>query len=419
MTFFFYTFYNLLLLLAIPFIWLAAYFNEKLGSSLSGQKDIKIALASFNKKVKREPKPIVWLHAASAGEFEQIKPFLTRLRIMDVYIFLTFSSPTIFYKVSHSELFDGVSFLPWDFYPRVNRFISELKPQIFINTRHDIWPNLQLALHRNRVRNILVNGNLYHDSTRLKPIIKNINRSVFRFIDHIYTGSKSLATLLNNVYAGAIDVVGDTRFDQVAERAQQNDQTLLSKDLIADRRVIIYGSVVNSDLKVVCSAIAKSLNKENILHVLVPHEVMERDLIPWESELYRHKVKSIRYSEIEYFAGESVIIWNKVGQLADLYKHASLAYIGAGFTTGVHSVTEAAIYHVPSAHGPKFSILAEAIELVEAQLSTVVTTDEDLLAFLKLDENAIAQLSGDIAGFIQARLGATDKIIEQEFPLKT
>ena len=33
-----------------------------------------------------------------------------------------------------------------------------------------------------------------------------------------------------------------------------------------------------------------------------------------------------------------------MGQLADLYKYADLAFIGAGFGAGVHSVTEAAVY---------------------------------------------------------------------------
>ncbi|MCF7823721.1 MAG: hypothetical protein K9N35_06065 [Candidatus Marinimicrobia bacterium] len=417
MSIFFYSLYNLLLTLALPFVWVFAYFNEKLGSSFSAQKDIKSALDSFNNKVKHDPKPIVWLHAASAGEFEQIRPLIPRLRNHEVYIFQTFTSPTIYYKFSHSDLFDGVSFLPWDLYPRVNRFIAELRPQLFINTRHDIWPNLLLALHRNGIRNILINANLYQNSARLRPLVRTFNRSIFRYIDHIYTGSKDLKSLLRQLYFGPIDIVGDSRFDQVHERSLLNTDSLVPKHIIADLRVIVYGSTIDSDLQVVCSAIAKSLSDMNMIHIIVPHEIMERDLIPWERELFRHKIASIRYTELDDYKNEKVIIWNQIGKLADLYKEATLAYIGAGFSTGVHSVTEAAIYHVPSAHGPRYDILAEAIELVDSKLSEVVTSDDQLCDFLALDSDHIQQLSGAIAAFVKQRLGATDRIIDSEFSL--
>jgi 3-deoxy-D-manno-octulosonic-acid transferase len=417
MTFLFYFCYNLILTLALPFIWIGAYLNDKLGASLSGQKKIWAELTRFKQKVKLDPKPIVWLHAASAGEFEQIVPLLARLKDMDVYVFQTLTSATIYYKVSQSDQFDGVSFLPWDIYFRVHKFISILNPAIFINTRHDIWPNLLLALHRNNIRNVLINANLYRDSKRLFPVIKSINKIVFKNMDHMYTGSVSLRGLLKQLYSGPIDVVGDTRFDQVFERSQVNDQELISETIVVDRRVIVYGSTITSDLEVVTGAIAKASNDDKLLHIIVPHEAHERDVIPWESEFFRAKRKSIRQSEIEHYQGENIIIWNRVGQLADLYKYADLAFIGAGFTTGVHSVTEAAIYHVPSAHGPKYDILAEAIELVESGLSTVVTNSDELAAFLTLEQMTIDTLSNQIDIFTKARIGATDKVIKTEFPL--
>ncbi len=417
MTFFFYLFYNLLLIVVLPFAWILAFFNEKLGGSLAGQKDLKRVLDLFNAKVKLNPKPVVWLHAASAGEFEQIKPVLSRIRKFDVYIFQTFTSTTIYYKASHDPRFDGVCFLPWDLYPRVNRFIRALSPSIMINTRHDIWPNLQFALHRNGIRNILINANLYQNSNRLKPVFKQANRGPFQFIDHMYTGSNSLKSLLQELYSGPIDVVGDSRFDQVNERARTNDSEIISSDIISDRRVIVYGSVGASDLDIITSAIPKAQPSNAYLHIIVPHETAERDLIPWEVALYRHKYKSIRKSELDQYNQESVIIWNSVGQLADLYKYAKLAFIGAGFSTGVHSVTESAIYNVPCAHGPKYDILAEAIDLVDSGLSTVVYTDQELAEFLTLSLDTVGILSDKLKQFVEVRLGAAAKIISQEFPL--
>ncbi len=410
----FYSFYNLLIYLSFPIVWVLAYFNDKLGGSLTGQKDITRRVLSFRELVKTNPKPVVWTHAASAGEFEQMRPVLSRLSKMDIYIFQTFTSSTIYYKASQNKVFHGVSFLPWDLYSRVNRFVTLLKPDLFINTRHDIWPNLQLSLHRNQIRSILINANLYQDSKRLLPGIRGVNALVFKQINQMYAGSAELKSLLETIYSGPIKVVGDSRFDQVHERAKKNSKMLISEYILSDRRVIVYGSVGGSDLNIITSAITQAVSDKSYMHIIVPHETAERDLIPWETELYRNKIKSIRNSEIDQFNGESVIIWDSVGQLADLYKYADLAFIGAGFGAGVHSVTEAAIYHVPSAHGPKYDILAEAIELVNDKLSTVVIEAKELSTFLTQPQEDIDVLSGNIEIFVNQRLGATDKIINNE-----
>ena len=414
MKFLFYFSYNLLLYLALPIVWIFAFFNEKLGGSYTGQKDITSRVLRFKDKIKSNPKPIVWTHAASAGEFEQMRPVLSRLSKMDVYIFQTFTSSTIFYKASQNKIFDGVSFLPWDLYSRVNRFVTLLNPDLLINTRHDIWPNLQRSLHTNQVRNILINANLYQDSKRLLPGFRWANSLAFNQISHIYTGSEALKSLLKQIYSGTIDVVGDSRFDQVQERFLSNSKMLITKKCISDRRVVVYGSVGDTDLNIIVDSIAQASTGKAFMHIIVPHETAERDLIPWETELFRRKVKSIRQSEIEQFRGESVLIWDAIGQLADLYKYADLAFIGAGFGAGVHSVTEAAIYNVPSAHGPKYDILAEAIELVDEGLSTVTLDVQELTNFLTMPENIISDLSIRIESFVKQRLGASDKIFASE-----
>jgi len=406
--------YNVFITLAVPFIWIAAYFNDKLGGSLNGQKSLQSNVLSFNKSIQDRPKPVIWTHAASAGEFEQLRPVLARLASLDVYIYQTFTSATIYYKASQDKVFDGVSFLPWDLFFKVDRFVTLLKPDLFINTRHDIWPNLLLVMQRHGVRNILINANLYPKSRRLLPGARQVNRVIFDQISQVYTGSNDLAGLLKQIYSGPVSVVGDTRFDQVHERAKINQNVLISEKYITDCRVIIYGSVGNSDLRVITSAISNTLTDKAFRHIIVPHETSERDLIPWQTELFRQNIRSIRKSELDQFDDEPVIIWDSVGQLADLYKYATLAFIGAGFGAGVHSVTEAAIYHVPSAHGPKFDILAEATELVEEGLSTVVNSSDELSDFLTQPEETIVELSKRIEIFVNSRVGASDRIMSSD-----
>lgn len=411
----FYIAYNLVIILAYPVFWMVSFFNHKLRDGLSGQREISENLSRFNAR-RISGKSVIWLHAASAGEFEQMKPLISRLAGDARYhLVQTVTSPTIYLKIFTDKQFDAILYLPWDLPWKVSRFVRQLQPKIFINTRHDLWPNLLRALKQRQIPSILINANLYGSSKRLRPIWKRMNRIVFNQIDHIFTGTERLADNLRHLYGGPIEVVGDTRFDQVRERAEKNDQTWLSPELIRDRKVVIYGSVVDSDLDIVSNAILQSVKtRDNILHVVVPHEVGERELIPWEVSFFRGNVKSARFTELKNYAGEPVLLWNQVGHLADLYKHAHLAYVGAGFTTGVHSVTEPAIYGVPAAHGPEYDLLDEAIELVNRGVSTVVHSAADLAQFLELvdDLSALQQKRTALETFTHTYLGATDRILK-------
>jgi len=250
MKFLFYITYNFLLILVFPIFWVVSFFNHKLRDGLSGQREIADHLKRFNRK--RDPmKKVIWLHAASAGEFEQMKPLVSRLAGDSRYhLIQTVTSPTIYLKIFTDKRFDAVIYLPWDLPWRVSRFIRRLQPTIFINTRHDLWPNLLRSLKKNHVPSILINANLYGSSKRLRPYWRWINRIVFNQIDHIFTGTGRLAENLRRLYNGKVVVVGDTRFDQVFERAQRNEHAWLPSEIVRDRPVVIYGSVVDSDFRI-------------------------------------------------------------------------------------------------------------------------------------------------------------------------
>jgi 3-deoxy-D-manno-octulosonic-acid transferase len=78
------------------------------------------------------------------------------------------------------------------------------------------------------------------------------------------------------------------------------------------------------------------------------------------------------------------MIVDKVGMLADLYAHADLAYVGAGFGRGVHSVIEPAVYSCAIAYGPNIHNLDEAVSMAKLGLSTIVNNANELANFYPL-----------------------------------
>ena len=110
------------------------YFNKKIREHwINGRKTLQNAV---NKNLKN---PLIF-HAASAGEFEQIKPLL-RHRLKNQAIIQSFFSPTIYNKAKKSNLFDACCYHPFDFPWSAYLFFKKLKPKKYIINRHDIWPH--------------------------------------------------------------------------------------------------------------------------------------------------------------------------------------------------------------------------------------------------------------------------------------
>ena len=80
----------------------------------------------------------------------------------------------------------------------------------------------------------------------------------------------------------------------------------------------------------------------------------------------------------------NIVIVNKVGILADLYKYCDFAYVGGGFGAGVHSVIEPAIYNAIVTYGPNIQILDEAIEMTERNIGFIVENYLDIILYYDL-----------------------------------
>jgi len=176
------------------------------------------------------------------------------------------------------------------------------------------------------------------------------------------------------------------------DRKEQNKDSLNLID--SENNVIIFGSVDEIDLPIVRDSIQiqypngdLSLKNRNHKLIIVPHECNEKTLLAFENAFSSINISSIRYSGTNIKQEFSCLIIDKVGILADLYAYADLAYIGAGFGRGVHSVIEPAVYGCAIAHGPHIHNLDEAVSMTDLGLSTMVKNANELSnCFLLLEQ---------------------------------
>ena len=390
------------------------FFNKKLLNHLQNEKKLfKNLLHSINRK-----KKLLIFHAASAGEFEQLKPILKKINRNKYYILQTFTSPTIYEQQKQNPLFDYSCYHPYDFIWKSYSFFKKLKPYKYIITRHDIWPNHIIICKLLNIPIYYINANIHKNSVWLKPIIISLSKFIFPFINYIFVPStriqKNIMMLNTNII-----VTGDSRFDQILERKTKNTKPLLPNKYQKTKN-IIFGSYDQVDEKIILSALSKSfpngeedLMQKSISIFLVPHEIDKKHIEDLRIKLQKMNFNVSLYSNINEQG--NVVIVDIVGILADLYKFNALAYVGGGFTRGVHSVIEPAIYNCLVGFGPNYEMLDEASYMSQNKLSININNQSSLIKFIQLveDKKQYQNIIKKIPLFIKSHSESSNKIVKE------
>ena len=102
----------------------------------------------------------------------------------------------------------------------------------------------------------------------------------------------------------------------------------------------------------------------------------------------------------------NVLIIDSIGLLSVLYKYANIAFIGGGFTKGIHNVLEAIVFRVPVIIGPNHHKSYEASKLIELEYIKVVNNYDEFKN--SIEELKMTKISED---YIKKNIGAVKKII--------
>lgn len=371
-----------------------------------------------NKINNNKNKKVLIFHSASSGEFEQVKPVLKLIDRKKYFIILSFFSPTA-YELNHSKIgCDSIIYHPYDFIWSSIRFFYTINPDLYIITRHDIWPTHIITASLFKLKIYLINANYNTKSMRFNVMLKSFNKYIFKNFTKILTGSERLKLLLSNIFnAKNIIVTGDSRFDQVIDRKNNKKEYLNSE--IYDTKNIIFGSVLLSEIPLIISSIKKIYSNNDVLKnkknriIIVPHEVDDNSCTLIKNKFAEQNLNlEITDLTLQKKLNEIILI-KKVGVLANLYKYADLAYVGGGFKRGVHSVIEPAIHKCYVSCGPRIELLDEAIEMSSAGLLKIIKNTYDLSKFISiLNSNFnLEPLQKKIERFVYQRANVSNKII--------
>jgi 3-deoxy-D-manno-octulosonic-acid transferase len=413
-------FYNLLI---VPVLYLgvqiAGLYSKKVKRGIKGRRRLFEELI-INSAAIRKANKLIWFHSSSLGEFEQAKPIIEELKKnKGINILVTFFSPSGYDNSRKYPFADLVSYLPFDTKANAAKFIQIVKPNLSVLMRYDLWPNHIWAMKNFNIPTFLVDATMKENSKRKILFIMNFHKYLFRDVTKILTVSKSDADGFKDFGCtdNQVKAVGDTRFDRVYQRSlTARAHNLLKTDLLKNKRILVAGSTWEADEEVILPAFSKlAKNDDDVILIIAPHEPTVIHLEKIENE-YSGDLETIRFSFMNNYNGEKVIIIDSIGILLTLYTYADAAFVGGSFKQGIHNVLEAAVYGIPVLFGPKIDNSQEAKELLKLGSGILIRNKKEAyrnLRMLFINEMLRKEKGAISYNYVQTNLGATEKILKE------
>jgi 3-deoxy-D-manno-octulosonic-acid transferase len=408
--------YQLFVFLYPKAAWLLGLKNEKAKNWVKGRSGVFKRLSNYFYQHKE---PVIWIHCASLGEFEQGRPILESIKntYPQYQILVTFFSPSGYEVRKNYPLANFISYLPMDSAKNANQFFNIVQPSLILFIKYEFWHYYCKEAGERKIPLLLASGIFREDQIFFKWY-GGFYRNILKNFSHFFVQDELSAQLLAQLGLQEKTMIsGDTRFDRVLEIEAQFEPIQIIETFCKDAITIVAGSTWTEDDE----ELDHFINEHpTIKCIIAPHEI-EAERLKECLKLYKRSMLLSEYEqsliqEEKKSNDPQVLIIDNYGMLTRLYHYATISLVGGGFGgDGVHNVLEAAVYRKPVIIGPVYEKYIEAVDLVENGGCITVENAlemEEILMQLLDPENPFYQQSANAAkDYVYANAGATNKIL--------
>ncbi len=383
--------------------------NDKTKKGVEGRRmSVSKVKASFSKRDR-----VIWMHAASLGEYEQGLPVLEDLKekFPTYKILVTFFSPSGYENViKKKNVADVICYLPFDRKKDVREFISQFTPELFFTVKYDYWYNLLEELKMQGAKTYVISALFYERQAFFTSYGKWFVKQLKRNIDWFFHQTEMSFALAKSVGLTQSSVTGDTRYDRVRQLRKRDNQVDYIKDFIEEKKAVVFGSSWQAEERI-AEMVSKKTNNTKI--IIAPHDLKR------VSHLQSVFPEAVLYSQItdSSFTDSDVLIIDSIGLLSKLYSYADVAVVGGGFhDAGLHNILEAATFGIPVVFGNHYRKNPEADDLISAEGGKAFGNEgeaAEFVLFLLEDQETLAAMSQNAGECISSKPDSTSLIIRE------
>ena len=323
----------------------------------------------------------IWIHAASVGEVELVKPLLLALSDTHLIVLTTFTATGFQHALRIMPDDISVQVLPIDVLPISRAFFRRHRFKLGLIAETELWPESLYQAKKQQIPLIQINARLSEKSLQNPEWIKNILCNTLEYFDaHLTRTETDIEALLSmHVPAHKIQICGNLKF------AMTEIINPITLHKLIDRPYLLFASTRETE-ELLFAPLIQSLQQNNEitdpsiqLVVLAPrHPTRAKEIItalkPFNFNLkLRSKGEPVTEDTQIYLA-------DTLGELKQIMAYARLVVMGGSFKNiGGHNILEPAQLGKAIITGPSDENIRPDIALLKQQNAIIQVQDAEEL----------------------------------------
>ncbi len=322
--------------------------------------------------------PRIWMHAVSVGEVTAAAPILAALRRELPKACLVLSTGTETGQDMARRLVTeatAIIYYPLDIPQVVAKVLDRVRPDVFVMTETEIWPNFLRACRTRGVRAVMVNGRISPRSFRRYSRTRFFWKEVLGLVDRVGVisatdGERLLALGLSRP---RLEILGNAKYDGLAAKVSPQLQGEIARRLNIDpasgTQVFVAGSTHEGEEAVVLEVYGELLRDfPALMLILIPRHVERGSVV---RELCRRGGYEDTITLSEIAAGkqrttERIVVVDVIGELFKIYSLATVVFCGGSLVPrGGQNILEPAAWGKVVCYGPSMEDFRGEKELLE------------------------------------------------------
>ena len=386
--------------------------NDKARKWINGRKDIFKRLRETITPGER----ILWFHASSLGEFEQGRPVIEAIRELkpEYKILLTFFSPSGYELRKNYQYADYIFYLPLDTKKNAIRFIDIVRPEKVFFIKYEFWYHFLTQLKEEKIPTYIFSALFRPSQIFFKPWGKWYLKVISTY-EHIFVQNQESFDILHKYGFKNVSISGDTRLDRVGQIADTAPKLDKLEWFCGNQKAVIAGSTWKEDEDLFIPYVNNC--PSGVKFVIAPHEVTPQS---------RERICNALEKTYAFYSTGSrdeltkadVLIVDGYGYLNSTYRYGMLAYVGGGFTSGIHSILEPAVFGLPVIFGPDYHKFQEAHDMLTLGAAICINDFAELesqIDSFRSDPEKLLAASIIACKYVDKNRGASKEIVKYLF----
>ncbi len=337
----------------------------------------------------------IWVHAASLGEVNAVKPILLELRrrLPTTQILLTTTSETG--MKAAAKIGNGISAaLSVLDVPHLRRKqFHQLDPGLICIVETEIWPNMLYEAAKKKIPVLFLNARMSESTLSRLRKTSTMLKYVSASVGEIFASAESDAQRFKQLFSAPVTLAGNIK-GAVSLAAYDKESIRKQWNFDATDFIVCAGSTRPGEEKMILEMLPRLQREIPNIKIIVAIRHPQRSQ---EVRGIFRKTGFRAFGDPQPAKGSAgVFILDVLGQLDKAYAMCDLALVGGSFVDfGGHNPLEPVFYHKPVIMGPHHSSCENTVKaLLEADAIRVVDAEDlaDQIISLWRDPNMASQL---------------------------